>query len=122
MAVAAGVVRRPWYWAPLAVLVVRGSCLKGILINGRSRRLRVPGTGLEGVFLDIRSRRFGRLAREEQPFALCRAVGGDGEEPDPEIDSALLKRAADLRLVIENMHVPFEDADWLHSAAKDTGP
>lgn len=41
------------------------------------------------------------------------------EQANPEIDADLLKRAVDLGISIENVHVPFADANWLWAADLD---
>jgi sugar phosphate isomerase/epimerase len=44
---------------------------------------------------------------------------GDDELPNPQEERAVLKKAADLGLTIENIHVPFDDANWLWAAQRD---
>ena len=55
-----------------------------------------------------------RLQRLEQAgFTSTMLWWGENEFPDPEIDADLLKRAIDLGISVENLHVPYKDANRL---------
>jgi sugar phosphate isomerase/epimerase len=44
---------------------------------------------------------------------------GDDQLPDPQIDADLMKKASDMGIAIENIHVPFADANRLWAADHD---
>ncbi len=41
------------------------------------------------------------------------------DELDPQIDNELFKKAADMGVTVENIHVPFSDANWLWATEHD---